>query len=282
MAALLLAAKTGAPAIPVQEKRLYRDVQVLTAIDPPRNYRHTDALDRAADYIFKEFRQCGCRVEFQEFQARGDGYRNVIASFAVDKRVRLVIGAHYDVCGDQPGADDNASGAAAILELARLLEELRPNLKYRVDLVAYTLEEPPFFRTGFMGSAVHARSLTREKVKVKLMVSLDMIGFFAGKNVTAVVGRAEQKGIVRRVKKLMTTAAGIEVIPVIAPPSRRGIDFSDHLNYWNQDFPAVMVTNYFTSHNPNYHSPRDTIDTLDFRKLAEVVTGIYRLVTNLE
>lgn len=282
MAALLLPAKTGTPAIPVQEKRLYRDVQALTAIDPPRNYRHTDALDRAADYIFKEFRKCGCRVEFQEFQARGDGYRNVIASFAVDKRVRLVIGAHYDVCGDQPGADDNASGVAAILELARLLEALRPTLKYRVDLVAYTLEEPPFFRTGFMGSAVHARSLAQEKIKVKLMVSLDMIGFFAGKNATAVVGRPEQKGIVRRVKKLMATAPGIEVTPVIGPPSRRGIDFSDHLNYWNHDFPAVMITNYFTAPHPNYHSPADTIDTLDFRKLAKVVNAIYRLVTNLE
>lgn len=297
---LSLSGTADSPGIPVQIKRLYQDVDFLASLDPPRHYRNVNSLNRAADYIFKAFQKSGCRVEFQEYPVKKRKYRNVIASFAVNKKDCIVIGAHYDVCRSQPGADDNGSGVAAVLELARLINELKPALKHRVDLVAYTLEEPPFFRSEFMGSAVHAASLAREKARIKLMMSLDMIGFFAADekvdgrapsslvtfkdsaNATAVVGITTQESVVRQVREIMAAAVNIEMVSVVATAQTRGIDFSDHLNFWNEGFPAVMVTNFFTSANPHYHGPGDTIDTLDFRKLADVVRGVYMVIVKLE
>lgn len=294
-----LSGTADSPGIPVQIKRLYHDIDFLASLDPPRNFQNMNSLNRAADYIFKAFQKSGCRVEFQECPVKKRKYRNVIASFAVNKRDRIVIGAHYDVCRSQPGADDNGSGVAAVLELARLINELKPALKHRVDLVAYTLEEPPYFRSEFMGSAVHAASLAREKARVKLMMSLDMIGFFAADekndsrapsslvtfkdptNATAVVGITTQESVVRQIREIMAAAVNIEMISVVATAQTRGIDFSDHLNFWNEGFPAVMVTNFFTSANPHYHGPGDTIDTLDFRKLAGVIRAAYKVIVDL-
>jgi hypothetical protein len=165
--------------LPVSVKRLTADVQILSSIDPPRNYQNVSSLDRAADYIFKEFSQCTTRVEIQRYPVNDKEYKNVIASFGPMKGERIIVGAHYDVCGDQPGADDNGTGAAAVLELARLLSGLKPKLKRRIDLVAYSLEEPPYFRTPYMGSAIHAASLAKAKVKVQVMISIDMIGYFS-------------------------------------------------------------------------------------------------------
>ena len=212
---------------------------------------------------------------------------------------RLVVGAHYDVYGENPGADDNASGTAGLLELARLLKSQNPDLKYRVDLVAYTLEEPPFFRTEFMGSAVHAKSLFDAGIKVKGMISMDMIGYFSDApksqdyplgllklfypavgNYIAVVGNLGNVGMVRKVKKEMKKAAALKVRSINAPASLPGIDFSDHRNYWKYDFDAVMITNTAFYRNKNYHEPTDTPETLNYEKMAEVVKGIYGAVVN--
>lgn len=285
------------PEISGAAKRLHADVQALTSIQPPRHYQNISSLDRAAEYIFKEFAKCTERVEYQVFKADGNEYKNVIAAFGPENGERLVVGAHYDVCGDQPGADDNASGTAAILELARLLSSLKPTLKHRVDLVAFTLEEPPFFRTPNMGSAVHAQSLKNAGVKVRLMISIDMIGYFSGDVAphpriapyvkkgavlpgltTTVIGRKKEKKISRKLKKHMGKAlagSGLVIVTLNPPEGTPTIDWSDHLNYWNHGYPAVLVSNAFLTPNANYHSPRDTIDTLDFRKMAQLVGGVY-------
>ena len=105
--------------------------------------------------------------------------KNIICSINTDKKERIVIGAHYDVCGDQDGADDNASGVAGLLELARLLKHEK--LNYRIDFVAYTLEEPPFFGTENMGSSIHAKYISDNKISLKGMISLEMIGYFNDK-----------------------------------------------------------------------------------------------------
>ncbi len=144
-----------------------------------RNYKNVAVLDTVAERIKKEFERYTNRVYTQDYRANENGYKNIIASFGPQNGKRIIVGAHYDVCGDQDGADDNASGVAGVLELARLLKD-QP-LKYRIDLVAWSLEEPPFFHTKNMGSYIHAKSLHDSNTAVKGVISLEMIGYYSDK-----------------------------------------------------------------------------------------------------
>lgn len=141
-------------------ERMYRDVEFLTSITPSRNFQHIASLEKVCKYIEGEFGKIGAKPETQTWTAQGNEYKNVIASYNPNKQRRLIVGAHYDVCGDQPGADDNASAVAGLLEIARLIFEHQPPIDYRIDFVAYCLEEPPFFGSSSMGSYVHAKSLS--------------------------------------------------------------------------------------------------------------------------
>lgn len=285
--------------IPVSKERLYQDVSYLTELQPARNYQNLGSLNAAADYIKNEFEQLKARVETQSYEVEGATYHNIIASFGDNNAPRIIIGAHYDVCGNQPGADDNASAVAGLLELARLVDSLKPNLKYRLDFVAYSLEEPPFFRTPYMGSAVHAKSLYDAKVEVELMICLEMIGYFSDQkgsqhypisllklfypnrgNFIAVIGKRDQGKSIKSVKRKMKEVANIDVRSISAPERLPGIDFSDHQNYWKYGYDAVMVNNSAFYRNPNYHQPSDTIETLNFDKMAEVVRGVYWSLVN--
>lgn len=136
---------------------LKHHVEVLSQNFTPRDYRHTENLDRAAEYIRRHFQAAGARVYDQPYDVEGVVYRNVIAEFGPQSESITIVGAHYDAFLDVPGADDNASGVAGLLEIARLLSNTPLNGK--VVLVAYTLEEPPFFTTDYMGSKIHAKSL---------------------------------------------------------------------------------------------------------------------------
>jgi Zn-dependent M28 family amino/carboxypeptidase len=196
-----------------------------------------------------------------------------------------------------PGADDNASGVAGLIELAHLLGKQPPPRP--VELVAYTLEEPPHFRTEHMGSAWHARSLRAAGREVRLMVSLEMIGCFSDApgsqrfpvpgldllypdrgNFIALVSRISAKGelgATRRAKALMAGATDLAVHSINAPPLLKGIDFSDHLSYWAQGYPALMVTDTAFFRNANYHQAGDTHETLDYARMAKVVQGVFVL-----
>ena len=290
-----------APAVPVRLERITADVAYLTSTPYPRNAQYMSSLLLAAEYIEAEFRKTTDRVSRQEYDMDQQLYRNVIAEFGPADGELLVIGAHYDVCYNQPGADDNASGVAGILELARLFQQLQPTLKYRIQLIGYTLEEPPYFRTQFMGSYIHALSLSEGKVPVKGMICLECIGYFSEEkgsqeypagiletiypttgNFIAVVGRLGEGKLLRPIKKGMKAGGNIPVESIKAPPSLPGIDFSDHLNYWAFGYDAVMVTNTAFYRNKNYHEPTDTKETLDYEKMAEVIKGVYWAVVNLE
>lgn len=114
-----------------------------------RNYQNINTLNKVADFIKSKFRQVSDSVSEQTYTAENKQYRNIICSINTDKKERVIVGAHYDVCGNQDGADDNASGVVGLIRLAELLKNA--NLNYRVDFVAFTLEEPPFFGTNLMG-----------------------------------------------------------------------------------------------------------------------------------
>ena len=157
--------------------RLEAHVRMLSERLGPRDVEHPENLDRCAEYIRAEFERAGGLVSDQPFDRDGVTYRNVVASFGPESGEIVVVGAHYDTAGPRPGADDNASGVAGLIELSGMLG--RTELKSRVELVAYTLEEPPVFRSGQMGSAVHARSLAERGTRVRAMIGLEMIGYFS-------------------------------------------------------------------------------------------------------
>lgn len=282
----------------VSPQRLEAHVRMLADDFVPRDFANPANLDRAAAYIRQEFVRAGGTVAEQPFDAGRSTYRNVIAEFGPDTRERIVIGAHYDAAGPYPAADDNASGVAGLLELAQLLGKNPPSI--RVELVAYPLEEPPFYRTPLMGSAVHAASLKRQGARVRVMMSLEMIGYFTDApnsqqlplaalrpfypsrgNFIAVVGKMGQALMVRRIKRAMKGASPLGVHSINAPRWVPGVDFSDHMNYWDAGYPAVMITDTAFYRNPNYHTARDTADTLDYDRMAQVVQGVHAAILAL-
>ena len=283
-----------------QIERLYRDVAFLTELRPFRNFRNLASLNKVCDYIQEVFDGLGLDVEEQTWQVGGTEYKNVIASYNPGKKKRLIVGAHYDVCGDQPGADDNASAVAGLLETARLIAEKKPKINYRIDFVAYCLEEPPFFGTENMGSFVHAQSLHKEDVEVIGMICYEMIGYFSDEpnsqpfphpdlarlypstaNFIIVVGIETFRDFNQKVYNLMREKAAIDVQVIHFPKANSLAGLSDQLNYWRFGYPALMINDTAFVRNPNYHEVTDTIDTLDFEKMTEVINGANNAIVGL-
>jgi len=282
------------------QNKLKNHVKFLTSLTPARTYPNAGSLTRAAHYIQQQFLISGKQVTEQPFVVHGKTYRNVSILFGSAKNKRIVVGAHYDVCGNQPGADDNASGVAIIVELASLLKNNQIKLRHSVELVAFALEEPPWFRTPNMGSAVHARSLAKNKIKVKLMISVDMIGWFAKKgsrslnaniplyppvkspaNTSTIVGLDSSRKLIKKTWKLMEKGSTLKFVYAAAPRHTPTIDFSDHLNYWNHDYPALLISNGFVALNPRYHKPTDTMDTLNFANMAQLTHSLMFTILHL-
>ncbi|MBI2966464.1 MAG: M28 family peptidase [Bacteroidetes bacterium] len=272
--------------------RIKEDLRIITKTEKSRNYYNIETLNFVADYIYREFSKNCDTVYYQSYQVNSVEYTNVIGSIGIDKSERIIVGAHYDVAGDQEGADDNASGVVGIIELSRHLSE--EQLNYRVDLVAYSLEEPPFFRTEHMGSFIHAKSLFDEEVKVKGMICLEMIGYFSDKpksqsypvgflklfydtkgDYITVVQKFGNGKFGRQVKRLMKKQGLVKTKSFKGPALLPGVDFSDHLNYWNYGYSAVMITNTAFYRNKNYHKNTDKMETLDIRRMALVIDEVY-------
>ena len=281
-------------------ERLYKDVEFLTEINPSRNYLNLDSINKVVEYIKEEFQQMGVSSIEQKWMARKNEYSNIIASYEPLKSKRLIVGAHYDVCGDQPGADDNASAVAGLLETARMIFKNKPELDYGIDFVAYCLEEPPFFGSELMGSYVHAKSLKDDNVEVIGMICYEMIGYFSDEpnsqnfpspelaalypdvaNFIIVVGIDQHQEFNSKVHQLMSKDSGIDVQLINFPESSGLAGLSDHRNYWTFGYPALMINDTSFIRNPNYHEKSDTIETLDFGKMTEVINSSYKAIVNL-
>ena len=281
--------------------RLYEDVRFLTELRPFRNYQNLASLAQVVDYIKNEFEQAGLEVQYQKWNAAGNEYTNVIGVYNGHKSKRLIVGAHYDVCGEQPGADDNASAVAGLLESARLIGEDKPELDYAIEFVAYCLEEPPFFGTKEMGSYVHAKSLFDNNVDVIGMICYEMIGYFSDEpnsqtypsmdlashypstaNFIIVVGIEEFDTFNKQVRNLMAAKAGIDVQVISFETGGDLAGMSDQRNYWKFGYKALMINDTSFVRNPHYHMSSDTIDTLDFPKMTEVITGAYHAMIHIE
>ncbi len=280
------------------EAALRKHVIKLTTGQGHRNYKDTVALNRTAAYIHKEFSAVTKEAYMQGFTVNGVRYYNVYASFGPINAPRVIIGAHYDVQGEKPGADDNASGVAGLLELARMLAETdQSKWEMRVDLVAYSLEEPPCFGTQHMGSSVHATALFNNKTPVVGMVSLEMIGYYDDKkgsqdyplgimklfygsrgDYITVVRKTFDKRFSRLFTRKFKKGNGVDVKVFKGPRWIQGIDYSDHRNYWQYKWPALMITDGAFYRNKNYHTEDDKPETLDYLRMSSVVNRVYKAV----
>ena len=298
----------------VDSTQLRTHVKRLSFDFYPRSFEQDNNTARTVKYISDQFAKVGAKVTVQEFLIQEATHRNVVARFGPATGKVLVIGAHYDSHGDAnagakhpngfspnthtPGADDNASGVAGLIVLAKLLAN-KPQQR-AIELVAYATEEPPHFRTEHMGSVHHARWMRRQGRQVELMLSLEMIGYFTDEpntqrfplesmrhlytdrgNFIALVGALQDFGLMRRVKGLMSGATPLTVHSINAPPQFTGIDFSDHRSYWKEGFAALMITDTAFLRNQHYHQPSDTFEKLDYRRMSQVVQAVYAITQGL-
>jgi Zn-dependent M28 family amino/carboxypeptidase len=282
---------------------IVQHLTTITKTDGFRNHKNIPLLNQTAEYIFSVFSQYADATYYQTFEVRGETYKNVVCRFgSANNNPLVVVGAHYDVDGEQEGADDNASGIVGLLELVRLLSHEK--LDYPVEIVAYTLEELPFCFTENMGSTIHAKSLYDLRTSVYGMVALEMIGYFddtpnsqsyPAKEMETVygnkgdfillAGKTDAGEFVKKFSAGFEKAATINTKKFNVPPNmvrNTGIDRSDHSSYWKFGYDALMITNTANFRNPNYHKKSDTMETLDIPKMMKVINAIVLAIKNLK
>lgn len=271
----------------------------------PHNLFFPDALDEAADYIEHTLREIGYQPSRQEFVCQGRTVCNIEAAIEPDIPVAavstLVIGAHYDSPDDSPGANDNGTGVAALLEIARKLKARplsQPNAQ-RIRLVFFVNEELPWGKTADMGSLRHAKSLKDAGERVSGMLALETLGHFSDApgsqkfpfpfglvygnrgDFVAFVGMLRARSFVHAAVKAFRNVSPVPSIGGVAPRAIEGIDLSDHWAYDQMGFPAAMVTDTAPFRNPYYHQTYDTPDTVDYAMLARVTCGLTAMILSL-
>jgi len=282
----------------------YRELEILRdalrehvnalAVDiGPRTPSSPDSLVRAANYIHSVFEDAGLSVREQDYQYYAKRVTNVLATVPATTGASsyYVVGAHYDTVPSTPGADDNASAVAVMLELAGRLRHDR--LKVPVLFAAFTLEEPPAYLTGHQGSRVFVRSCQSNGDCVLGAIILEMVGYTSSRqhypfisrwpgypaqgNFIGIIGNWRSRGFGRVVLSGFRKNRNLPVESIFLPLDGRILPetrLSDHASFWDAGLPALMVTDTAFFRNPNYHLPSDTIDTLDFTFMAELVKSL--------
>lgn len=276
-------------------------LEFLTQIEPPRNYKNINSLNQVADYLQNRFIELGLETSFQEYEVDGKIYKNVIGSLNPHYEKRLIVGAHYDVCGDIQGADDNASAVAGVIQTAKQLSQIKESLPFRVDFVCFSLEEPPYFGTNDMGSYRYAKYLVENSIDVIGMINYEMIGYFTDEevdiskfqvfiqksdadtskgNFIAMISD-EQSLEFLNTFRFDSVEKQIKHIEAMIPTPLNLITASDHLNFWKFNIPSIMVTDTAHFRNPNYHTKNDTLETLDLEKMGYVIDLVVKGIKNL-
>ncbi|MFT3782360.1 MAG: M20/M25/M40 family metallo-hydrolase [Nibricoccus sp.] len=281
------------------ETQLRSDVAMLAETIGPRSLVNPDALKTTADYIVQRLESSGWTVRRLPYMVGLASCENI----EVEKRGStlpekiVVIGAHYDTVTQTPGADDNASGVAALLALAESFASATPSRTLR--FVAFVNEEPPYFQTDQMGSRVYARRCKANGDKVVAMLALESMGLFRDEkksqhypfplslfypsrgNFLAIVGNTDSKALVRRVKATIERSGTIPVESASLPGSLQGVGWSDHWSFWQEGYPAVMVTDTAPFRNQHYHKRTDTAATLDYVRLGAAVQALSNAAEDL-
>jgi len=277
---------------------LRRHIETIAARE--HNLRHYDELEKAARYIEATLTSYGYSVGRQEFFFDDNPVHNI--DVAIEPRTDItdpeviVVGAHYDSGVGAPGANDNGSGVAAVIELARLLRDRAGAGTRRIRLVLFVNEEPPYFKTEDMGSLHYARALKARNERVVAMYSLETIGFYSSEpgsqhypapfnlifpdrgEFVAFVGTPYARALVWDTIRSFRSHTAFPSIGGVAPDSVPGIDWSDHWAFEQVGFPAMMVTDTAPFRYPHYHQFTDTPDKVDMESLARVVKGMERVI----
>ena len=267
-------------------------------------WENYDSLEEKASIIESFFHSLKLNVENQDVLFHGRRYRNIIATMeGTEQGIDwLLVGAHYDAAMGSPGADDNASGVAVLLETARILSSQK--LKRTVQFVAFTLEEPqPYTLHFFIGSDHFARKARKNNVRYKAALILESIGYTdtsEGSQIVPLFVRVPVPktgtflGVItnRKSHSIMNSFSEIahyfvpdlDIVTYKVPFSGRVIPetrFSDHASFWNQGYPALMLTDTAMFRNPHYHTPHDTYSTLDFTFMTNVTKAVVSVVLKL-
>ena len=264
-----------------------------------RNLWKYAALNRAADYISSQLTASGHILRRQTFEVSKLPVSNVDATLAGASRAHeiIVIGAHYDTVPGCPGANDNATGVAAVLELARRFSQ-RPQPR-TVRFVAFVNEEPPFFKTARMGSLVYATAARANRERVKGMLSLETMGYFSDAdgsqsyptpvawayptvgNFIGFVTDLRSAPLLWRARRAFKRRTSFPLQSAALPGRIPGVGWSDHWAFWQSGYRAVMITDTAPFRYPWYHTADDTPDKIDYDKLSRVVEGLEAVVEAL-
>jgi hypothetical protein len=291
------------PALTLEQKqvrdRLKADLTKLAVDIGERNSRHPVEYAAATSFMQDRLTEAGFQVRRQTYEVKGRECVNLEAELKGNGRAAeiIVIGAHYDSAVDTPGANDNGSGAVALLALADLLKTLKPDRTLR--FVAFANEEPPYFQTDAMGSLVYAKVCRQRGDKIVAMLSLETMGYYDDTpksqkypppfnrfypdtgNFIAFVGDTRSAPLVKRTVGLFRKHAQFPSEGGAAPAAIEGIGWSDHWSFWQCGYQALMVTDTAPFRYPHYHQPTDTVDKVDFDRLARVVVGLRDVTLDL-
>ena len=292
--------------------QLRRHVRKLAGEIGERNLIQYTALREAADYVHHSFEQAGYGVERQTYDVAPRSFfgssevpeqplacANLIAEIPGSEKPQeiVVVGAHYDSVEGSPGANDNATGVAAVLALARSFAGKKPGRTLR--FLAFVNEEPPYFQTASMGSLVYARRCQERQENVVAMLSLETIGYYSDEpgsqnypaplgffypstgNFVAFVGDISSRGLVRKVIRSFRESTQFPSEGAAAFGSLPGVGWSDHWSFWQAGYPGVMVTDTALYRYPYYHGALDTPDKIDYDRLARLVMGIEGVIEEL-
>jgi len=286
---------------PVSGDDLRRYVTLLSEDIGERNMQKPGALESAALLLESSMgpSNMGYEIRRQVYETDAGEVRNIIAELpGRSKREEIVvIGAHYDSAIGTPGADDNATGVAALLSLANafVATENARTLRF----VGFVNEEPPHFRTKDMGSLVYAADCKAREENVVAMIALESLGYFSEEegsqrhpeevgegypgvgNFVAFVGNVSSADLVNDAHSAFSAASGFPAEKGAFPAFVDGVGWSDHWSFWENGYPAIMVTDTATFRNPHYHTPGDTVETIDFEKFEKVASGLTAVVESL-
>ncbi|HVX10126.1 MAG TPA: M28 family peptidase [Pirellulales bacterium] len=280
-------------------RELERDVRKLAIDIGPRNVRRREKLAAAAQFVERELTQAGYRVGRQTYKVEGVDCVNLEAEIKGTKTPTeiVLVGAHYDSYDTTPGADDNASGTASMLALARRFATSHPARTVR--FVAFTNEEQPYFQRGTMGSLVYARSCHKRNNNLVCVLCLETMGYYSDQensqryprpldliypskgNFIGVVGNVASRPLVHTVVASLRKHADFPTEGAAMPNGVPGVGWSDHWSFWQEGYQAVMITDTALFRNPHYHKTTDTPDKLNFDHLARVVLGLEGVVRDM-
>ncbi len=281
------------------EKALEEHVIVFSEEIGERGYHHYHNLARAAAYISDAFKNMGYDPEEHHYSIGNTDYHNIVASRKgrIHPEQFIIAGAHYDTVSGTPGADDNASGVAGILELARFFSATEAGKT--VQFIAFVNEEPPFFRTSKMGSRVFTKAAKKRNENIIAMFSFEMIGFFSDEkgsqhypfgitlgypnraDFISIVGDLHSRRFVREAAQIFRKNSPLDIQWISMPRIIPGVDFSDHWSFWKEGYKAAMITDTAFYRYAYYHSPFDTYEKLDYRRMAQVVKGFYHVLDEM-